>query len=130
VAAVYVDTSALARVLLDEPGTTAIQRDLERFDQRLASRLLRLELRRVGLRCDLLDRADALIADVALIPLDERILESSATITPPTVGTLDAIHLATALQLSKEDGLETLMTYDRQLAAGARAHGLDVLSPT
>lgn len=129
-AAVYVDTSALARVLLDEPGTTAIQRDLERFDQRLASRLLRLELRRVGLRCDLLDRADALIADVALIPLDERILESSATITPPTVGTLDAIHLATALQLSKEDGLETLMTYDRQLAAGARAHGLDVLSPT
>jgi uncharacterized protein with PIN domain len=60
---VYVDTSALGRVLLDEPDKQAIQRDLAKFGQHVASRLLRVELRRVGLRRGLLDRASALIAD-------------------------------------------------------------------
>jgi uncharacterized protein len=127
---VYVDTSALARVLLDEPDKQAIQRDLAKFGQRVASRLLRVELRRVGLRRELLDRANTLIADVSLIPVDDRILNATETLTPPAVGTLDAIHLATAVRLSKERGLDALMTYDKQLADGARAHGITVLSPS
>ncbi len=126
---VYVDTSALARVLLDEPDTQAIQRDLAKFAHRVASRLLRIELRRVGLRQGLLDRANTLIADVSLMPIDNWILSATETLPPPTVGTLDAIHLATALRLSRETGLDALMTYDRQLAAGAQEHGIAVLSP-
>lgn len=126
---VYVDTSVLGRVLLDEPDKQAIQRDLAKFAQRVASRLLRVELRRVGLRRKLLDRADSLIADISLIPIDDRILDATETIAPPTVGTLDAIHLATAIRLSKEGRLDTLMTYDKQLADGAQQHGLEVLAP-
>ncbi len=127
---VYVDTSVLGRVLLDEPDKPAIQRDLAKFGQRVASRLLRVELRRVGLRRELLDRADALIADVSLVPIDDRILGATETLPPPTLGTLDAVHLATAVRLSKEGRLDALMTYDKQLADGARHHGLHVLSPS
>ncbi len=127
---VYVDTSALGRVLLDEPDKQAIQRDLAKFDKRVASRLLRVELRRVGLRRDLLDRVNTLVADVALIPIDDRILTSVETLTPPAVGTLDAIHLATAVQLAKAGELDALMTYDKRLADGAREHGITVLSPS
>ena len=126
---VYIDTSALGRVLLDEPDKAAIQRDLAKFDNRVASRLLRVELRRVGLRRELLDRVNTLVADISLVPIDGQILTATETLTPSPVGTLDAIHLATALRLSREGGLDALMTYDKQLADGARAHGLAVLSP-
>lgn len=126
---VYVDTSVLGRVLLDEPDKQAIQRDLAKFGQCVASRLLCVELRRVGLRLELLDRANTLLADVSLIPIDERILTATETLTPPTVGTLDAIHLATAVRLSREGKLDVLMTYDKRLTDGAREHGIAVLSP-
>jgi predicted nucleic acid-binding protein len=127
---VYVDTSALARVLLDEPDRQLIGRSLTTFDQRVASRLLGVELRRVGLRRELASRAEALLADVSLLPIDEQILAAAETLTPPGVGTLDAIHMATALRTAADDGLDALMTYDKQLARGAEEHGIPVLAPS
>src|SRR5271167_4212610 len=59
VSTVYIDTSALGRILLDEPDKPAIEEALDTFDQITASRLLRIELRRVGTKRGLLDRADA-----------------------------------------------------------------------
>ena len=67
----YVDTSVFGRVILEEPDKTAIKRDLAKFDQRVASRLLRIELRRVGSREDALEEADRILESVLLIPLDE-----------------------------------------------------------
>lgn len=128
--AVYIDTSALGRVLLDEPDKSAIKDALDSFDQVTASRLLRIELRRVGLKRGLLDRAESLLADISLIPLEDQILTATETLTPASVGTLDAIHLATAVQLTKAGKLSALMTYDKGLAAGAREHGITVLSPS
>jgi predicted nucleic acid-binding protein len=128
-AAVYVDTSAVGRVLLGEPDAPAVLRDLADFDQHVASRLLRIELRRLALREDALEAADRLLDGVALIPLDDPILASSETLPPATVATLDAIHLATALRLATAGVLDTVMTYDRRLAEGAAHHGLRVLAP-
>ena len=54
-AALYVDTSALGRVLLGEPDRAAILRELTRFDQTVSSRLLGVELRRLALRSARLD---------------------------------------------------------------------------
>jgi predicted nucleic acid-binding protein len=71
-----------------------------------------------------------LLSGNVLIPLDEEILAAAETIAPPTVATLDAIHLATAVNLSDAGKLDALMTYDKRLADGARAHGLTVLSPS
>jgi predicted nucleic acid-binding protein len=130
VSLVYVDTSALGRSLLEEPDKPAIERRLEIFASRISSSLLRVELRRLGLRRDMLDRVDPLLAGISLIPLDEQILAVAETLTPSTVATLDAIHLATAIRLSTAGELDALMTYDKQLANGAREHGIAVLSPS
>jgi predicted nucleic acid-binding protein len=130
VSLVYVDTSALGRSLLEEPDKPAIERELETYVSRISSSLLRVELRRLGLRRDMLDRADPLLARISLIPLDDQILSAAETLTPSTVATLDAIHLATAIRLSTAGELDALMTYDKQLADGAREHGITVLSPS
>jgi uncharacterized protein len=130
VSLVYVDTSALGRSLLGESDKPAIERALKAFASRISSSLLRVELRRLGLRRDMLDRVDPLLAGISLIPLDEQILTAAETLTPSTVATLDAIHLATAIRLSTTGELDALMTYDKQLAAGAREHGITVLSPS
>jgi predicted nucleic acid-binding protein len=127
---VYVDTSVFGRVMLEEPDKQAIQRDLAKFNQSVASRLLLVELRRVGRREDALEEADRLLEGVLLIPLDEDVLAAAETVLPTAVGTLDAIHLATAVRLAKAGELDALMTYDKQLATGAREHGLAVLSPS
>jgi predicted nucleic acid-binding protein len=71
-----------------------------------------------------------LLSGKVLIPVDADILAAAETITPPTVATLDAIHLATAVSLSKAGKLDALMTYDKQLATGAREHNLEVLAPS
>ncbi|MEN3281360.1 MAG: uncharacterized protein V7607_2500 [Solirubrobacteraceae bacterium] len=128
--AVYVDTSALGRVLLGEADAPAIVRELRGFDQWIASRLMRVELRRLGLREGALGATDALVAGVALVALDDAILRAAETIPPPTVATLDAIHLATAVRLADAGLLDTVMTYDARLAHGARQHGLSVIAPS
>jgi predicted nucleic acid-binding protein len=129
VAVAYLDTSALGRVLLGEPDRPAILRELGGFELRVASRLMRVELRRLALRHDLLADADQLLSGVALVPLDEDLLTAAETVPPPTVASLDAIHLATALRLARAGRLDALLTYDARLADGARRHGLTVLAP-
>ena len=128
-AGLYVDTSALGRVLLGEPDAAAVIRSLGDFDQHVASRLLRIELRRLALRHGLLDHADQLLSGVALLPLDEALLDAAETVQPASVATLDAIHLVTALRLADEELIETAMTYDSRLAEGAQHYGLSVLAP-
>lgn len=128
-AVVYLDTSALGRVLLGEPDAAAILRELRGFDQRVASRLLSVELRRLALREGRLPDADRLLAGVALLPVDESLLAAAETIPPAAAATLDAIHLATALRLAGTGRLDAILTYDARLAGGARHHGLTVLAP-
>jgi predicted nucleic acid-binding protein len=130
VGALYLDTSVLGRVLLDEPETAAIRRELGRFERHISSRLLRVDLRRLGLLKGMLEYVDELLSGQVLIPLDETILTAAETIAPSVVRTLDAIHLATAVRLTGAGQLDALMTYDKQLAVGAREHGITVLSPS
>lgn len=129
-AGVYLDTSALGRVLLGEPDSPLVLAALRDFEQHVASRLLRVELRRLALRHELLDHADQLLSAVALMPMSAELLEAAETIPPSSVATLDAIHLATALELRDAGIVESVLTYDSQLAEGARHHGLGVLTPT
>jgi predicted nucleic acid-binding protein len=93
-----------------------------------SSRMLAIELRRVALREDVGTLADALLGSVALVPLDEAVLAHAEILLPATVGTLDALHLATALRLSDAGRVAALLTYDARLAAGAQAHGLATLA--
>jgi predicted nucleic acid-binding protein len=130
VRSVYLDTSVLGRVLLDEPDTPAIRRELGHFERHVSSGLLSVELHRLGLRENMLALVSELLSGKVLIPVDAEILTAAETIAPPTVATLDAIHLATAVSLSSAGQLDALMTYDKQLATGAREHGIEVLVPS
>lgn len=136
----YVDTSALGRILLNEPDKVAIELVLEEIDEVASSRLLWIELRRLARRYEARAAAagepretqqvaEELLRPIAAIPLEESLLTSTEIIPPASVATLDAIHLATAVHLAAVSPLDVIVTYDRQLAEGAREHGLKVLAP-
>jgi predicted nucleic acid-binding protein len=129
VSGVYVDTSALGRVLLGEPDADAVVASLRSFDVQTSSRLLRIELRRLASRHDVLDNADQLLTGVSLVPVSEELLQAAETVPPPSVATLDSIHLATALRLAAAGIIGALISYDSQLLEGARHHGLEAMSP-
>jgi predicted nucleic acid-binding protein len=130
VSALYLDTSALGRILLDEPEKPAIERELLRFRRRVSSQLLHVELWRLASRNGLLDAAARLLDNLSLLVLDEATLTAATTIEPSNVATLDAIHLATAVRINEDSGLDAMLTYDLRLAEGARHHGIAVVSPT
>ena len=125
----YVDTSALGRLLLREPDSDAVLAALRGFERRVASTLLRVELMRLGLRRELEAEAAALLATIAILPLTEARLRAAEAVEPKAVATLDAIHLVTALELFEAGQIEAMLTFDRQLACAAEHHGLLVLAP-
>jgi predicted nucleic acid-binding protein len=65
-------------------------------------------------------------SDFHIIPLTERILVRAGESFPTNIGTLDAIHLATALHLRDTTGLDRFLTHDAQLATAASASGFTV----
>lgn len=69
--------------------------------------------------------ARAWLEDVALVPLDDEVLDRATTLSPPGLKALDALHLATALTI--EDEIGAFFTYDRRLGEAAADHGLPVL---
>ena len=124
---VYVDTSALGALLIDQPESSALLEWLDRSPARLVSSdLLETELRRVAVR-EGLDQADvtALLDGVALAPLDRAIYRSAGFLPVPYLRTLDALHLEAALRLDTD----VLLTYDRRLGDAARLVGLEVVAP-
>lgn len=62
-----------------------------------------------------------------MIQLDDERLDLAGELEPSPLRSLDAIHLAAALELGDE--LEALVTYDERMAEGARALGLPVAAP-
>jgi len=72
-----------------------------------------------------------LIASLELVEIDAVVLDRAAQPTPTELGTLDAIHLATALlwrEMSRVD--LTMATHHGALGLAAQAHGLPVVGVT
>jgi uncharacterized protein len=133
----YVDASVLLRVVLRQP--TALPQ-WQQIDRGVSSALVATEslrtLDRLRLRARLSDaevssrrRAIlALIASLELIEIDATVLDRAAQPMPTELGTLDAIHLASALLWREAYGEAlTMATHDRALALGAQAHGIPVV---
>jgi predicted nucleic acid-binding protein len=64
---------------------------------------------------------------VTVIDLDPSIASRAGVIEPVALRSLDAIHLASALELGDE--LDAFVTYDARQADAARELGLSVVSP-
>ena len=132
---VYVDSSVLLRVVLGEPGRLRIW---SRITSPVASELIRLEcLRtidrariRLGLKDqDAADRRAAVLDAVetfSLVAVGRRILERAAEPFPTMLGSLDAIHLASALLVRDQFDDLSLATHNLELAVAAKAMGFPV----
>ncbi len=124
----YLDTSAFVKLVRVERETAALRADLG-DEELVSSALLRVEAQRAAARLGpaALDAARLLLERATLLPLDDAVLERAATLEPPVLRSLDALHLATALSVGAEH--LTLHTYDDLLARAAAAHGFAVRSP-
>lgn len=125
----YLDTSAYVKLALQEPERGALLRALDSYAP-ISSSLLAVEAVRACARygSQYADAARGGLRSVSLLPLDEDVLARAQILKPPTLRTLDALHLATALSIAAD--LAVLVTYDERLAEGARAAGLTVTAPS
>ncbi len=132
---VYLDTSAILRHLLHEPDAI---HDWGTWTEAYSSRLWRTEalraVHRLRLDSAITDQDVAeLQSDIALIdetlhiiPVSESILTRAGEAFPTNLGTLDAIHLASALLIHNQNPLNRFLTHDRQQATTAASLGLAV----
>jgi len=133
----YVDASVLLRFALGQPDALPEWRQIERG---VSSALVRAEslrsLDRLRLRANLANaevakrRATilAVIASLEVVDIEAAVLDRAAQPMPTELGTLDAIHLATALLWREMRRVDLVMaTHDEALALGAQAHGLPVV---
>ena len=128
--AVYLDSSAIVKLVVREPETEALLAFLEPRQVRVTSALARVEVVRAVRRHGptATTRAAAMLDALSQLALDDALLDSAAAIDANQLRSLDAIHLASAQQLEGE--LDVLVTYDERMLAAARALGLPVSLPT
>lgn len=133
----YVDASVLLRVALGQPDALP---EWSKIRQGVASALVETEslrtLDRLRLRARLSDaevasrRATilAIIASLELVEVDAAVLDRAAQPMPTELGTLDAIHLATAILWKGMTRADLIVaTHDGALAVAAEAHGFPVV---
>jgi len=130
VTALYLDSSAYVKVLVDETESGALRAFLAAGGaRRVSSALLRTEALRAvrHLGSDALAIVRDGLRRVDLIEIDDRILDSAGILEPRVLRTLDAIHLATALAIG--DDLDAIVTYDERMIAAAEMLGLATETP-
>jgi uncharacterized protein len=124
----YVDTSALVKLVCEESESAALMAWLgDRHG--VISDLHRTELRRAALRvgASAFARAEVLLNAFDLLSVGPSVFDSAGQLSPPSLRSLDALHLAAARTLG--DDLEGFVCYDTRLSEAARAAGLTVAAP-
>jgi hypothetical protein len=127
----YIDTSALVKLVSVEAETAALHEWVATNNPELVSSdLLRTELLRAVRRSGAareLDIDDGLAA-IDMLPATAAIFDAAGLIEPLELRSLDAVHLATAIDI--RDDCDGFITYDDRLAAAARHHDLAVIAPS
>ncbi|MBT2484259.1 MULTISPECIES: type II toxin-antitoxin system VapC family toxin [unclassified Microbacterium] len=119
---IYLDTSAAAKALIDEDGSDVVRKAFADGIPFVSSKLLAVELHAVADRRAIdRDAAQELLDRVALVSLGDDTLERAIDIHCG-LRTLDALHLATALELG--DTITSILTFDREFAAVAARLGI------
>lgn len=126
--ATYLDSSAVVKLVVPEAESGVLALAL-RGRATVSSAVSRVEVTRaVARRRAPSSRSPAdVLAVLTLLVVDDGVLSLAATLGPPTLRTLDAIHLASALQLGSD--LDAFITYDTRQATAAATAGLPVGSP-
>ena len=120
-AVTYIDSSALVKLAVAEPESTALRRYLSRRGPLVVSALARTEVARAllpaGTEATL--RGEDVLRRIELLRMNDRVLTDAGKMLPVDLRSLDAIHLATAQQLGAT--LKRVVTYDTRMANAASA---------
>ena len=125
----YVDSSAIVKLVVREAETDALQRYLTSAGPLASSILATVEVSRAVSRVasESAGATAAVFEVLNFMAFDARIAARAAALPPVSLRTLDAIHLATALELGHE--LTAFVCYDDRLSAAARDLGMSVVAP-
>ena len=131
----YADASALVKLVREESESDALRAYLADVDI-VSSELVLTEIPRAVRRAAahdpelpldlLLERVGMLVDAVALRPLDRALLAGAGALAEPALRALDAIHVASAVDLYP---IDAFVTYDERQAAAARLAGLRTMAP-
>ncbi len=125
---VYLDASAFVKLVVAEPETASLSAALEDLTRIVSSEILEVEVLRASRRAGSDPRAArAQLTAVRLMPLTADIRALASELEPPSIRSLDAIHVASALSLRER--LTGLFTYDERVSSAAHDAGLDVYAP-
>ena len=127
--AVYLDSSALVKLVVRESESRALRAHLRGHPSRASCALARVEVVRAvrphGRRA--IARARQLLERISLVRLDDALLDEAGALPDATLRSLDAIHIVAAQALGAD--LSEVVTYDQRMAAAARRVGLTVSAP-
>ena len=124
---IYVDTSALAKLVIPETESAAMRTFA--VGTLVTSTIAGTELRRTVRRRapHLLVDAERVLSGVAQLTVDADVLRTASTLDPLSLRTLDAIHLASALRVREE--ITTFVAYDKRLLDAAHLAGIPTAAP-
>ena len=112
----YLDTSAFLKLLVAEEHSAALRRHVRSLEL-WSSTLLAVEAHRAAPRLNLnKDVVARALSTITIVVPSETTYSSARTVGVPELRTLDALHLASALEFGVD--LAGVLTYDRRLAAG------------
>lgn len=128
----YFDTSALVKLVVRETETAALLRWIRQPDApqtMTTSMLVRVELVRAARRHSsaAAEKAGLVLDGLDQVAMTPDILTEAGALSPATLRTLDAIHLATAHRVGSS--LAAFVAYDRRLLEAAASAGLPVVDP-
>jgi len=125
----YLDSSAIVKLVVREGESASLRQFLRAHPIRIVSALARVEVTRAvrphGGEAEA--RAAEVLAGLVQVAIDDAVLDRAAGLETTPLRSLDAIHVATALQLAND--LTVLVTYDDRMRAAAVASGLEVAAP-
>lgn len=131
----YLDSSALVKLVRDEPESPDLRRFLAAEDL-VSSELVLTEVPRAVRRAAarepalpvkrLIEQTEELLDAVALLPLDRALLAAAGALAEPALRALDAIHLAAAIAATP---IDAFVGYDERQSAAARLAGLRTVMP-
>lgn len=128
---IYLDSSALLKLLYEERESAALDEWLSAQSDVpvVSSELAKVEVVRACRRInpDALPEARALLAGLDLIPLTSDVLDEAAGVGDTLLGSLDAIHLASALSIRAD--VSAFVAYDLRLGDAAAVAGLVSVRP-
>jgi predicted nucleic acid-binding protein len=115
--------------VLEQKGHAELRRELAEWEEYVSSALLAVESIRACARygVEFAREASAWLEGIALLAMDDPVLDEATSLGPPALRSLDALHLATALSI--QDDLGAFFTYDKRLAEAAAEHGLPLVQP-